>query len=164
MIITTWNVRGMNDPIKLVDIKKHLKKYNIDVIGLIETKVKDENTLKIQKKFGNLWSWITTNGYSTKGRIWVGWRNDKVKVTSNQIHEQFIDCSITSFDLSIQIMCTFIYGLNTIEFPYGMLLKICQKNLVLGFALVISTLFSLKRIELMAGRLQKQNAGISTTG
>lgn len=53
MNIFTWNVRGMNDPIKVVEIKKFLAKQNISVIALVETKIKEKNSQKVQKKMGN---------------------------------------------------------------------------------------------------------------
>ncbi|XP_056697410.1 uncharacterized protein [Spinacia oleracea] len=47
------NVRGLNDPIKVVEIKKFLANNNISVVALLETKVQEKNSSKIQKKIGN---------------------------------------------------------------------------------------------------------------
>lgn len=52
MIVTTWNTRGLNDPAKVAAVKKLLSDHNIDVIGIIETKVKAHRKFIIQKKFG----------------------------------------------------------------------------------------------------------------
>lgn len=37
--LCTWNVRGLNDPIKLSEVKNFLNKNNIQIIALIETRV-----------------------------------------------------------------------------------------------------------------------------
>ena len=37
MNVSTWNVRGMNDPYKIKEIKNFLKMEKISVYGLLET-------------------------------------------------------------------------------------------------------------------------------
>lgn len=43
----------MNDPTKVVKIKKFLAKNNICLVPLIETKIKEKNSSKILKKLGD---------------------------------------------------------------------------------------------------------------
>lgn len=50
MNIYAWNVRGMNDPVKVVEINNFLSTNNISVVALVETKIKEKNSKKIQKK------------------------------------------------------------------------------------------------------------------
>jgi exonuclease III len=56
MILAAWNVRGMNSPIKTKEVRNFLVGNNISVIGLMETKTKESNAKKIQKKLGNKWT------------------------------------------------------------------------------------------------------------
>ncbi|XP_056695388.1 uncharacterized protein [Spinacia oleracea] len=49
MNISTWNVRGLNDPIKVVEIKKLLASNNISVVALLETKVQEKNIQLLHK-------------------------------------------------------------------------------------------------------------------
>ena len=53
MIISAWNVRGMNSPDKTKEVRHFLETNNISVIGLMETKIKEGNARKIYKKFGS---------------------------------------------------------------------------------------------------------------
>lgn len=49
MIISSWNVRGMNDPQKVVEIKKFLHHHSVSVGGLLETRVNPQNFKKFSK-------------------------------------------------------------------------------------------------------------------
>ena len=53
MIITAWNVRGMNSHNKIKEVGDFLEENNISIVGLLETKIKEQNARKIQKKLGN---------------------------------------------------------------------------------------------------------------
>ena len=52
MIICSWNVRGLNAPSKVVEVRRFLQKNKIDVVALVETRVRDNNIKKIQTKLG----------------------------------------------------------------------------------------------------------------
>lgn len=69
MILLTWNIRGLNDPNKVVEINQLIRNHKIAVIGILETKVKVHKTGAIQKKFGSHWCWQGNYSYSPK----VGW-------------------------------------------------------------------------------------------
>lgn len=47
--IATWNIRGLNFPAKQKAIKELVLQYKIAIIGLVETKVKEENVEKVVK-------------------------------------------------------------------------------------------------------------------
>lgn len=42
----TWNMRGLNNPAKLGEIKKFTGKYSISLMALLETRVKSHNKVK----------------------------------------------------------------------------------------------------------------------
>ncbi|XP_021766985.1 uncharacterized protein LOC110731431 [Chenopodium quinoa] len=115
MIYSIWNVRGLNDHGKVASVKRLLHSHSVDVIGLLETKVKSKNVFTYQKKFGSSWLWVCNYDHSPKGRIWLGWNADRVTVNVLKIHEQFIHCSVLFKDLSTQIHLTVIYGLHSIH-------------------------------------------------
>ncbi|XP_021727809.1 uncharacterized protein LOC110694913 [Chenopodium quinoa] len=87
----------------------------VDVIGLLETKIKSKNVLTYQKKFGSSWLWMCNYDHSPKGRIWLGRNAITVTVNVLKIHEQFIHCSVSSKDLSTQVHLTVVYGLHSIH-------------------------------------------------
>lgn len=50
MIIVTWNIRGLNQAHKQKEVKTFLAKNKIDVMGSIETRVKNIRLRKYKKK------------------------------------------------------------------------------------------------------------------
>ena len=46
MIVTSWNVWGMNSPDKAKKVRDFLEVNNISVVGLMETKIKEHNASK----------------------------------------------------------------------------------------------------------------------
>lgn len=115
MIVLVWNVRGLNDPGKVANVKRLLYTHPIDVLGILEIKVKEHKVTDFQRKFGPAWSWICIYSCSDKGRIWVGWQADNITLDVLSINEQFIHCAVCNKDLSSLIYCTIIYGLYTIH-------------------------------------------------
>ncbi|XP_021744067.1 uncharacterized protein LOC110710117 [Chenopodium quinoa] len=95
--------------------RRLLHSHSVDVVGLLETKIKLKNVLTYQKKFGSSWLWLCNYDHSPKGRIWLGWNVDRVTVNVLKIHEQFIQCTVSSKDLSTQIFLTVVYGLHSIH-------------------------------------------------
>ena len=53
MIVLTWNVRGLNDPSKVDDVKRLLKVHSVDFVELIFLKLK-LNCIKVQTFRGSL--------------------------------------------------------------------------------------------------------------
>ncbi|XP_021722697.1 uncharacterized protein LOC110690173 [Chenopodium quinoa] len=115
MIYSIWNVRGLNDPGKVASVKRLLHSHAVDVVGLLEIKIKLKNVLTYQRKFGSSWLWMCNYDHSPKGRIWLGWNADRVTVNVLKVHEQFIHCSVSSKDLSTQIHLTVVYGFHSIH-------------------------------------------------
>lgn len=64
MIVCTWNVRGLNDPNKVVEVRRLLNVHKINVIALVETRVKEVKATKIQKKLGSSWKWEMNYDFS----------------------------------------------------------------------------------------------------
>ncbi|XP_056688014.1 uncharacterized protein [Spinacia oleracea] len=115
MIICSWNVRGINAPSKVVEVRRFLQKNKVDVVALVETRVREINVKKIQNKLGGEWKWEMNYSYSPKGRIWVGWRHSLITYQMVNKSDQFIHGVIcTKIGLtSAEIIV--VYGLHTIE-------------------------------------------------
>ncbi|XP_056698126.1 uncharacterized protein [Spinacia oleracea] len=67
MNICSWNVRGLNDPNKVGEIKKFVVNNNVRVVAFLKTRVKEQKSKKIQEKFGSSWSWWTNYEFSPGG-------------------------------------------------------------------------------------------------
>ncbi|XP_021739773.1 uncharacterized protein LOC110706185 [Chenopodium quinoa] len=115
MIVTVWNVRGLNDPWKVADVRQLLNKTKTDVICLLETKVKKQNCVSLQKKIGFTLTWVCNYIASGKGRIWLGWKSDRLHIDVLTIHAQLMHCCVSSLDYSKQVSLSFLYGLYCIH-------------------------------------------------
>ena len=115
MNILSWNIIGLNDPNKVVGVKRLLRLHSVSIVGLLETKVKYHKVTALQKKFGSKWLWQCNYNHSTRGRIWLGWVDDLVNVTVLHVHEQFIHCFVTDKQMKNPIYLTVVYGLHTVE-------------------------------------------------
>lgn len=46
----SWNVRGLNNPIKQVEIRRFFQAYRLSLVGIVETKLRKENLDSAMKK------------------------------------------------------------------------------------------------------------------
>ena len=70
MKLCSWNVRGCNDPLKFKEVVDFIKADKIEVMGILEIRIKSQNMGS--KIFPNLS--VTTNiTCHPNGRIWLVW-------------------------------------------------------------------------------------------
>ena len=129
MIISSWNVRGMNSPDKTKEVRHFLETNNISVIGLMETKIKEAKVENIFKKLGNNWNWRNNYNHHAKGRIWVGWGHDRCNLESWMTHKQFIATKITPINTGESFQVIFVYGLHNVSDRGGLWIEPQQVNL-----------------------------------
>ena len=115
MIISSWNIRGLNCPIKQKEITKFISNNQIDVMGIIETKVRIPNQVKIQNNFMPHWKFVTNSDPHSVDRIWVVWNPEKVSLTVSFCTQQLIHVFISSNDQLTKFEASFIYGSNNIQ-------------------------------------------------
>lgn len=58
----TWNVRGLNNPVKIREIKQFVLNNKLTLFALLETGVKAHNHERIMNKFGRQWKWAHNYG------------------------------------------------------------------------------------------------------
>ncbi|KAK8617810.1 hypothetical protein V6N13_080715 [Hibiscus sabdariffa] len=109
MTMLVWNVRGFNDPLKQKRVLGIARKLDIEILGLLETRVQVSNAAYIvQNRFGG---WMFFNNYlaAPNGRIWIlirgAWKFEEVSSTS-----QAITCCLRMGDDSFY--CSFVYACN----------------------------------------------------
>lgn len=68
-----WNVRGLNSPLRQKEVKEFINTRNIEMIGLLEVKVREPNCNPIINRMFK--SWVVTHNCQTNSvsRIWVAW-------------------------------------------------------------------------------------------
>ncbi|KAJ8431317.1 hypothetical protein Cgig2_032307 [Carnegiea gigantea] len=88
--ICSWNIRGLNWPNKQEDVRLFLQEKQIGLVGLLETKVKEDKASKIANN-------IFQGTYS-------------VQILSQSV--QFIHCKATQNNTMKNFFITFVYGAN----------------------------------------------------
>lgn len=78
VIIATWNVRGLNSPQKQADLVKWMRWFRVDVLGLLETKLKPKNLECFVNTYFSNWKSINNFDLISSGRILVLWDPTKV--------------------------------------------------------------------------------------
>ena len=131
MLISCWNIRGLNQPQKQREIVRLIQEFKIDVIGIIETKVKLVNQDKIHNNMISHWHYVTNCQTDSIGRIWVGWNPNKIKLTVLISNSQLMHVQIDNLDLSVTFFASFIYGLHTVQDRRSLWrdLKICAASI-----------------------------------
>ena len=64
-----WNIRGMNSTSKQVEISRFIKTNKVGLFGLLETKIKGDNWIKVKNKICDNWVVCTNTSYHKGGRI-----------------------------------------------------------------------------------------------
>lgn len=62
-----WNIRGLNDPLKQKEIRSLTCNNKLDVIGIVETKVKYKNAASISRSTSVNWNGMKIMFFSEKG-------------------------------------------------------------------------------------------------
>lgn len=115
MIISSWNIRSMNSPGKIKEVRNFLEVNKVSIIGLVETKIKEHKAVNVQKQLGNMWNWSTNYSHHRNGRVWVGWRNDKCKVHICGSHRQYIATKVTPLENQDAFFVVFVYGMHSVS-------------------------------------------------
>ncbi|XP_019240505.1 PREDICTED: uncharacterized protein LOC109220492 [Nicotiana attenuata] len=114
MIISAWNIRGLNKPYKQKELRLFLQKNKVDILGRLETRVKKNKANNIVNKVAKDWGYCCNYTKAINGRIWLLWKTILI-VKIVHIHEQFIHCSVEDPVTSSQIMLTVVYARNKVQ-------------------------------------------------
>jgi len=112
--IIAWNMGGLNNPNKQLDIKLFLSKHDVGLVGLMETKVKEENIDMVACNLFGGWEWHTNVEYNNKVRKWVAWKSKDYQVRILDSIEQLIHCRAQQIATQKVFYITFVYGMNSI--------------------------------------------------
>lgn len=113
MKISCWNVRGANDPLKQSEIKKFIKRNKIDIMGLMEVKVRESKIERVAKNIFPRWKFCHSNG--TVPRIWCGWNGRKVSGTVVKEMPQCLTLTLDVLRTKKKLLLSVVYGANKKE-------------------------------------------------
>ncbi|XP_019103270.1 uncharacterized protein LOC109133844 [Beta vulgaris subsp. vulgaris] len=115
MYACSWNVRGLNDHLKIKEVKSFIAFNKFNIFALTETRAKLANKDKVQKKFGNSWQWGDNYSHNPKGRIWLAWKPTMIHVDIMFTSDQVIHSLITDKNTQYKMYFTAVYGSHSIE-------------------------------------------------
>ncbi|XP_019241803.1 PREDICTED: uncharacterized protein LOC109221818 [Nicotiana attenuata] len=110
-----WNIRGVNKRYKQKEVRKYIRSNKINLVGLVETKVKEENAQKILKYIAPGWDILTNYREAKNGRVWLLWNSNILMVTKIRDDPQMIHSLVQSRQGDIQCYLTVVYGFNGLE-------------------------------------------------
>ncbi|KAK9676437.1 hypothetical protein RND81_11G077000 [Saponaria officinalis] len=114
MIISTWNIRGLNAPSKQQEIRAFLLNQKVDLMGILETRVRAHNASKVQRGiFSHTWKLVANYQCHENGRIWLAWRSSRVHLEVIEVYDQLLWCLVKNNGVSFYLAV--VYGLNTRE-------------------------------------------------
>ncbi|XP_074305888.1 uncharacterized protein LOC141641110 [Silene latifolia] len=112
MIIASWNIRGFNKVVKQVEVVKFLSENKVDILGLLETRVKKNKANKIlRNKLRNFDSYCNYQSHDN-GRIWLLWNPSTTAVTILEEHDQVIHFSVKHLATGREFYLSLVYGSN----------------------------------------------------
>lgn len=112
--LASWNVRGLNNPIKQAEIRKFIHANSLSLIGIVESKIRKENMdLSLKHCIPDGWDYVHNGNIGSVARIVVAWRKQGAVVsklfTSDQMILLSVDIDMKSFLVSV------VYGSNQVS-------------------------------------------------
>ncbi|XP_074288263.1 uncharacterized protein LOC141613430 [Silene latifolia] len=107
-----WNIRGLNSLNKQKEIKWFLHSNKIGLFGLIETRVKSSNWIRVRNNICSSWAISTNNGVHKGGRVWLIWNPAYFEVDIKDITSQTIHSAVWDKANDRRYWLTIVYGFN----------------------------------------------------
>ncbi|KAL2250235.1 UNVERIFIED_CONTAM: hypothetical protein Sindi_2497200 [Sesamum indicum] len=103
-----WNVRGLNKRDHQLTLKDLVSEFRLHFLGILETRVQQNNIMHIQSYLLPQWNWFTD--YNSIGnRIWLAWDENFIDVHVLDLGDQFVHCRITSRAVNETVFVTIVY-------------------------------------------------------
>ena len=110
MNIAAWNVRGLNQPLKQMEVRKYISGSSLGIIGLSETKVRTPNIESTCKQISTSFSYFGNHSNHGVARILLLWDPMAVKINIITSSSQAVFCHIDHQVLSMDFFATFVYA------------------------------------------------------
>ncbi|XP_074298722.1 uncharacterized protein LOC141629647 [Silene latifolia] len=112
MKISSWNIRGRNDPIKQQEVLEFLRLHQVDIMGVLDTRIKEKKAKKVIHNKFKACKVICNYNAHVNGRIWLVWKPTTVDIHPLIIHSQFIHCEVFHHATYTKFHLTMIYASN----------------------------------------------------
>uniref|UniRef100_A0A2N9FNM3 Reverse transcriptase domain-containing protein n=1 Tax=Fagus sylvatica TaxID=28930 RepID=A0A2N9FNM3_FAGSY len=102
--------RGLNHPMKQREVRKMVKRLDLSLICLVETRVRLENTHEVRESILPGWEFVFCCSDNGLGKIWLFWKKEMLDLHVFQKLPQVIHCKI-SYGI-LNYYCSFVYASN----------------------------------------------------
>lgn len=105
-------MRGINKSPHQQEVINFISANHISLMGLVETKVRVQNSNDISRRINKKCKWIFNYEVHEYGRVWVGWDPSIWSVHVHMKSSQHVTCFVTFLEKQISFCVTFVYALN----------------------------------------------------
>ncbi|KAJ6974535.1 hypothetical protein NC653_030590 [Populus alba x Populus x berolinensis] len=113
-VVGSWNIWGLNGLQKQKNVHAWAQKNNLDIFGLLETKIGPANLAATQTNLApSHWQFHSNITTSSTCRILIGWNSKKIHLTCVHSAPQWLTCDIFQLNSTAPTRITFVYGFNT---------------------------------------------------
>ena len=113
--IACWNVRGLNDPSKHVEVRNLIFDNKISCFGLIENKLSLDNIDNVCKSIWPKWKYAHNSSGNSRSRILIGWNPEVWDLKVFDCSNQLIHVNLVSHANDVSCYATFVYGSNYVQ-------------------------------------------------
>lgn len=110
--LAVWNVRGLNKRDHQNAVRELITEFKLELIGLVETRVRATNVESVQRCIKNNWSWFTDYVSGPGNRLWLGWNDEEVDVQVLDTHQQYLHCKVEKRRTHKSFVLTVVYAAN----------------------------------------------------
>ncbi|XP_074267102.1 uncharacterized protein LOC141590406 [Silene latifolia] len=108
---------------EMKNIKWFLHHNDVDLFGLLETRVKPGSLNKVTNNVCYGWKYVTNTSMHPGGRIWILWKGRKVDLEVLEMASQYIHAKVKVLQSGVTFTSTFVYAFNKLEDRLGKLVK-----------------------------------------
>ncbi|KAJ9536410.1 hypothetical protein OSB04_un000423 [Centaurea solstitialis] len=114
--LACWNIRGLNAPIKQMEVRDLIRSSNLSFCALLETHVQQDGLSAIVSSVFGSWKWVSNAHVSLRGvRILFTWDERIGDVMVLEAHSQFLHCLVKLRANDVSFFATIVYGSNSLN-------------------------------------------------
>ncbi|KAJ0442317.1 putative RNA-directed DNA polymerase [Helianthus annuus] len=111
--IASWNIRGLNHPLKQKEVRHVIKENNLKVCGILESHVQLDKLASVYSNLSKGWDWLSNGNLCRKGtRIIVGWNPRDVDVMLLSATDQVMHLQLVFKGVKKAMFCSMVYASN----------------------------------------------------
>ncbi|XP_021994822.1 uncharacterized protein LOC110891434 [Helianthus annuus] len=112
--LATWNIRGLNRPLKQNEVRQVVKENGVSLCAILESHVDINKLDKVCSSVFRNWEWTSNGGYCDRGtRIIIGWDPDVFDIMVLAQTSQVIHVQMTIKSDKKVIFCSIVYASNS---------------------------------------------------